>query len=105
MAQQSMASRADVEARLIAKAQGDEAFAAELKRDPNEVVRRELKAMGAGSGLPDNVEVRVVEETPTTLYLVLPARPPAGDLSDADLELASGGKQRAYSWGVGRGIS
>ena len=81
---------------MVAKARQDEVFAAELKRDPNGVVRRELRAMGADSGLPDNVEVRVVEETPTTLYLVLPARSPEGELSDADLELAAGGKTSTY---------
>ncbi len=99
MTQQTTVTRADVEARMVAKARQDEAFAAELRRDPNGVVRRELAAMGVASGLPDNVEVRVVEETPTTLYLVLPAMPPEGELSDADLELAAGGKTSAYKWG------
>ncbi len=47
-----------------------------------------------GASLPAGLEVRVVEETPTTAYIVLPTGPVAGpgeELSDADLERAAGG--------------
>jgi hypothetical protein len=51
--------------------------------------------------LPENIPVKVLEETPTTLYLVLPSRSaaPQGELSDADLEaVAAGTGCAADSW-------
>ena len=47
-----------------------------------------------GSPLPEGVEVRVVEESADTIYLVLPSASPvgeAGELSDRDLEAVAGG--------------
>ena len=45
--------------------------------------------------LPEDVEVRVVEESPKTIYLVLPGTglPPdeGGGLSDQELEAVAGG--------------
>jgi hypothetical protein len=48
-----------------------------------------------GTGVPAQVQIRVVEETPDTTYLVLPpsASPSGqgGELSDRDLEAVAGG--------------
>ena len=45
--------------------------------------------------MPEGVEVRVVEETAETIYLVLPGASPvgeAGELSDEELQSAAGGR-------------
>jgi hypothetical protein len=47
-----------------------------------------------GSPLPEDVEVRVVEESADTIYLVLPSTSPLGqgeELSDQELEAVAGG--------------
>ena len=48
-----------------------------------------------GTRLPEGIEVRVVEETADTIYLVLPYASPLGgeegELSDQDLEAVAGG--------------
>ena len=60
-------TREELEAELIAKALQDEAFKQELLSNPKAVFAQEL-----GASIPDNVEIKVVEETPNTIYLVLP---------------------------------
>lgn len=77
-------SRKEFEEELIAKAQADESFRQALLASPKTTIENEL-----GSALPEHVEIKVVEETADTLYLVLP--PDEGELSDADLEAVSGG--------------
>ncbi len=96
MAQGTPVTRRELEGRLIARAWKDEAFKQELLRDPKAVVEREAARLRPGASLPADLEVQVVEETPTTLFLVLPASPvarPGGDLSDADLEQVARGKR------------
>ena len=57
-----------------------------MKSDPKAVIEREL------GRAPRGVEIKVVEETPTTMYLVLPPKPPAVDeLSDEGLDHAADG--------------
>jgi hypothetical protein len=90
MAEQGQITRRDIEARLITRAWKDEAFAAELRRNPRAAVEAELKRLGI-AGTVGHVDIKVVEETPTTLYLVIPPKP-AGALSDAQLEHIAGGK-------------
>ena len=89
MAEQAHVTRRDIEARLITRAWKDAAFAAELRRNPRAAVEAELERVGIAATL-DRVDVKVLEETPTTLYLVIPAKP-AGVLSDAQLEQIAGG--------------
>jgi len=85
--------RRELEEKLIARASHDEQFAAELRRDPRAVIQRELTAMGVDRQLPADVTIDVLEETPTTMYLVLPRKRLRADgaLSDAELERVSGG--------------
>lgn len=87
--EEDLKSRLSIEGGLISKAWKDEAFKQELLSNPKAVISREL-----GTQIPDNVEVKVLEETPTSLYLALPVKPSIGaegELSDEELEAVAGG--------------
>ena len=85
MAGQAPRTRRDMEADIIARALKDEGFARALRADPKAVIEREVGKLPAG------IEVKVVEETPDTLYLVLPAHPsPGRQLSEEDLDRVTG---------------
>ena len=59
----------------------------ELLADPKELIAKQV-----GHPLPSNMNVKVVEETSNTIYLVLPyAAPNTGELSEYDLQTVSGG--------------
>jgi hypothetical protein len=59
-----------------------------LLKDPKSLLAKQMQ-----QDLPDNLKVKVVEETADTFYLVAPYVPAAGDeLSDDDLEKVAGGK-------------
>jgi Nitrile hydratase, alpha chain len=82
--------RAEMERRLIQRSLEDEAFRQSLLDDPKGTMEQEL-----GSRLPEGVEVRAVEETAETIYLVLPSASPTGqggELSDQQLEAVAGGQ-------------
>jgi hypothetical protein len=81
--------RAEVERRLVQKSLQDEEFRQRLLDDPKGTLEQEL-----GRGLPEGVQVRAVEESADTIYLVLPSASPAGEggeLSDEALEAVAGG--------------
>lgn len=59
--------RRSLEERIIERAQGDPAFRADLLRDPRRAIQQEL-----GTSLPDGLDIRVAEETPNRVYLVVP---------------------------------
>jgi hypothetical protein len=61
--------RREIEEKLIDRAWQDAAFKQELLNNPKATIEKE------GIKLPPNIEVRVVEENPTTLYLVIPINP------------------------------
>jgi hypothetical protein len=84
-----MQSRKDVEAKLIAKAQADESFRQTLMSNPKAAIEKEF-----GAALREGVEIKVVEETTDTLYLVLPAA--QGELSETELDEVAGGYINAY---------
>ena len=83
-------SRAAVERRLIDRSLEDEEFRQRLLDDPKGTLEQELERE-----LPEGVQVRAVEETKDTIYLVLPSASAlggqGGDLSDEALEAVSGG--------------
>jgi len=66
----------------------DPDFRAQLKSDPRSALSAEL-----GVEIPEEVTVHVHEETVSEVHLVLP--PANEDLSDAELEMVSGGT----AWG------
>lgn len=80
-------SRQELESQLIAKAWQDETFKQELITNPKAVFAKEM-----GQTLPENIEIRVLEETPTTFYIVVPKNPEVSEeLSDEALEAVAGG--------------
>jgi hypothetical protein len=84
-------SRHEFEATLIARAWQDETFKQELISNPKAVYTREL-----GQQIPDSLTIQVIEETPSTLYLVIPRNPASAqvteELSDQALEAVAGGE-------------
>ncbi len=88
MAEQGGTDPREARRRLIRKSLEDESFREELLGDPKAALGREL-----GTSLPEDVEVRVVEDTHDTFHLVLPPRSAAegGELSDEDLDALAGG--------------
>lgn len=70
---------------LILRAWRDEAFKKRLIADPAAAIKE------AGLELPPDVSLTVLEETDTQRYLVLPAKPEGGTLSDEALEGVTGG--------------
>jgi Nitrile hydratase, alpha chain len=83
-------SRVEWERSLIQRSLEDEEFRQRLLADPKGTIEQEL-----GGRLPESVEVRAVEETADTIYLVLPSASPTGqggELSDQELEQVAGGR-------------
>jgi hypothetical protein len=81
--------RAEMERRLVQRSLEDDSFRQKLLDDPKAAVEQEL-----GTRLPEGVEVRAVEESAQTIYLVLPSASAVGEggeLSDLDLEAVAAG--------------
>jgi hypothetical protein len=76
--------------RLIERSLEDESFRQRLLEDPKGAIEQEL-----GTSVPEKVQIRAVEETPSTIYLVLPpATTPVGrggEIPDRELEAVAGG--------------
>ncbi len=87
MDENTLTARKRLEAQLIDRAMKDDAFREELVRDPKGVFAREL-----GINVPASLTIEVLEERPTTVYLVLPPSPSSVgvELADADLETIAG---------------
>jgi hypothetical protein len=82
-------TRAEMERTLVQRSLQDDSFRQRLLADPKAAVEQELE-----SRLSEDVEVRVVEESPQSIYLVLPVRSAdfqIGELSDQELEEVAGG--------------
>ena len=88
-------TRQEFEAELVAKTWKDKAFKQELLSNPKATLTKEF-----GTPIPDNIEVRVLEENANTLYIVLPVEPgdleSEGELSEEALEAVAGGGTGGY---------
>lgn len=88
-----MTSNVSLTQKIQELAATDEQFRAALLKDPHTAIQGLI-----GRALPDSISVTVVEETPDSFVIVLPARPPAdeSELSDLQLEQVSGGAGCPY---------
>jgi hypothetical protein len=79
--------RSDMEARVVERAMKDESFRSQLIADPHVALQQVL-----GVSLPGTVRIEVVEETPGTMYLVLPpAETGSRELSEEEVGAVAGG--------------
>ena len=84
-----MNQRQQFEQRLIEKAMKDESFRKYLIENPDAAIEAET-----GIKTPETMKIIVLEEDPSTVYLILPQNPVGIDeieLSDVELEAVAGG--------------
>jgi hypothetical protein len=82
-----MATRGELLDKIVEQAQTNPEYYDQLMKDPRSLMERQL-----GTAIPQNINVKVLEETPDTYYIVLPYTAKEGaELSDADLEKVAGG--------------
>ncbi|AEF42692.1 NHLP leader peptide family RiPP precursor [Hoyosella subflava] len=97
-----MSKRSETVDTIVSKAQSDSDFRQALLSDPAAAVSKEL-----GAEWPSDVSLRVVEETPQEVYIVLPPAPKGdGELSDDQLASVAGGGSHHTdcSWGATCGM-
>ena len=84
-----MIQKKDLEQKLIEKALKDESFRKQLLVNTKDTIEIEL-----GMKIPGFLKIKIVEEDPQTVYLVLPpvpSRTTVIELSDIELEAVAGG--------------
>ena len=64
----------------------DSDFKAELLENPKTVARE------MGIAIPDGLKIKVVEDKPSEINMIVPFNSASGELSDIDLEAVAGGK-------------
>jgi len=86
--EQYVAKRAELWQRIVTKATEDEAFRASLLENPKPALEREFDI-----AIPMDADIKVIEETPDTQYIVLPPKVALGqgELSEDELESVAGG--------------
>lgn len=89
-------TRHEFESEMIAKAWKDESFKQDLINNSKAVYKKEAQQLGLPVQMPENLDVRVLEETENTLYIVIPRNPAdaqvSEELSDEALEAVAGGR-------------
>ncbi len=79
-----LSSREEFEKEVLRRARADAGFRAQLLVDPKAALKTAF-----GVELPPDIEIRVLEETPTRFFIVLPVE--KTELSDEDLAQVAGG--------------
>lgn len=80
-------TREAITSKIVARCWQDPDFKQRLLGNPKEVL-----AEAIGRQIPEHVEVKILEETPNNLYLVLPVPPSTSEeLSEEQLEAVAGG--------------
>jgi hypothetical protein len=87
-ASEGSGTRNDAQQQVISRAEADPQFRAKLLKNPKDALQEQF-----GIATPANISVRVIEEQPGEVVLVLPARhlQSGVELSDAELEGVAGG--------------
>ncbi len=81
-------TRGEIQDLLAKFAMTDPKYRAALLKNPKAVLEGQLNTK-----IPEAITIRAVEETPDTIYVVVPYVPsPGGELGDAALETVAGGK-------------
>jgi hypothetical protein len=81
-------TRGEIQDLLMKFSKSNPTYREALLKNPKAVVEGQM-----GGKLPSGITVKAVEETPNTIYVVVPYVAKAGDeLSDGDLEAVAGGK-------------
>jgi hypothetical protein len=82
--------------RVIERAERDDTFRQQLMEDPRAAISADL-----GIELPEDLEIRVIEEDPREAVIVLPASAEPSEVSEEQLSQVVGGAGTAAlgSWG------
>lgn len=82
--------RKQIEEQLIEKAMKDETYRKQLIENPKEIIEKET-----GIKIPERIQLRVVEEKPNEVFLVLPfiigSTAANEELTEAELSRVAGG--------------
>jgi hypothetical protein len=73
---------------LFARCWKDEAFRKRFKSEPAAVLDEE------GFDVPEGIKVKVIENSPNEMNIVLPANPESMELSDSEMDQVAGGAIR-----------
>ncbi|MDR7865768.1 MAG: hypothetical protein RIN56_03065 [Sporomusaceae bacterium] len=79
----------EFQAALVYRAIKEDDFRRELLTDPTAAVEKELGRIAPGAQLKSHFKLKVVQQQPDELLVILP--PGGASLSDADLDNVSGG--------------
>ena len=82
-------TQAEMQSKLIAKAQAEPEFRSQLVADPKAAIEGLI-----GSELPEAINIQVHEDSATSFHLVLP---PNGKLSEDELATVFAGNWYSYS--------
>ena len=88
-----MTEQRNAMAELFAACWKDEALKARFMSDPKAVLAER------GIDVPDNMNVKVVENSDTIVHITMPMPTDAPQLSDEELSQAAGGKQSGWQGG------
>ena len=81
-------TRGEIQDLLMKFSKSNPQYREALVKNPKMVLEGQM-----GGKLPEGVQVKAVEETPNTIYVVVPYVPkPGAELSDHELEAVAGGK-------------